>query len=336
VLGQQHTTLLQTYNKDIATHKNELTKLLGEVKTIHTEAERLSREKQALQKKGLYLHNQEVEQGRLQAAASHLAQEIAREQIEIDRLKKESQVLRLVAFDEKQYELLRTNMNESYKFYQVALKALDSLKDANQTLMVKQKEQEGERNLLLQQRQQLEQHIKEQEVIAKNLEREQKDAQRLGMLTEVMDSYRSYLISQIRPALSQHASELFAELTDGKYSEIELDEDYNLLLYDQGSAYGIERFSGGEEDLANLCMRLAISEIITERAGSVFQFIILDEIFGSQDDIRKQNIIKALNGFSSKFRQIFLITHVDDIKQYTEHTIEVTEDDAGVSNLSLV
>ena len=254
----------------------------------------------------------------------------------IDRLKKESQVLRLVAFDEKQYELLRTNMNESYKFYQVALKALDALKDANQTLMVKQKEQEGEHNLLLQQRHQLEQHIKEQEVIAKNLEREQKDAQRLGMLTEVMDSYRSYLISQIRPALSQHASELFAELTDGKYSEIELDEDYNLLLYDQGSAYGIERFSGGEEDLANLCMRLAISEIITERAGSAFQFIILDEIFGSQDDIRRQNIIKALNGFSSKFRQIFLITHVDDIKQYTEHTIEVTEADTGISTLSLV
>ena len=336
VLGQQHTTLLQTYNKDIATHKNELTKLLDEVKTIHTDTERLSREKQALQKKGLYLHNQEVEQGRLQATASHLAQEIAREQKEIDRLKKESQVLRLVAFDEKQYELLRTNMNESYKFYQAALKAFDSLKDVNQTLIVKQKEQEGEHNLLLQQRRQLEQHIKEQEVIAKNLEREQKDAQRLGMLTEVMDSYRSYLISQIRPALSQHASELFAELTDGKYSEIELDEDYNLLLYDQGSAYGIERFSGGEEDLANLCMRLAISEIITERAGSVFQFIILDEIFGSQDDIRKQNIIKALNGFSSKFRQIFLITHVDDIKQFTEHTIEVTEDDTGVSTISIV
>ena len=336
VLGQQHTTLLQTYNKDIATHKNELTKLLDEVKTIHTDTERLSREKQALQKKGLYLHNQEVEQGRLQATASHLAQEIAREQKEIDRLKKESQVLRLVAFDEKQYELLRTNMNESYKFYQAALKAFDSLKDVNQTLIVKQKEQEGEHNLLLQQRRQLEQHIKEQEVIAKNLEREQKDAQRLGMLTEVMDSYRSYLISQIRPALSQHASELFAELTDGKYSEIELDEDYNLLLYDQGSAYGIERFSGGEEDLANLCMRLAISEIITERAGSVFQFIILDEIFGSQDDIRKQNIIRALNGFSSKFRQIFLITHVDDIKQFTEHTIEVTEDDTGVSTISIV
>jgi len=336
VLGPQHTTLLQAYTKDLATQTNELTKLLGEVKARKTDVERLSREKQALQKKGLFLHNQEVEQGRLQAAASHLTQEITREQKEIDRLKKESQTLRLVTFDVKQYDLVRATMNESYRRYQAALKTLDDSKDAHQALMVRQKEQEGEQNLLLQQRHQLEQHIKEQEAAAKNLEHEQKNAQHLGMLTEVMDSYRSYLISQIRPTLSQHASELLAELTDGKYSEIELDEDYNLLVYDQGSAYSIERFSGGEEDLANLCMRLAISEIITERAGSVFQFIILDEIFGSQDDNRKQNIIKALNGFSSKFRQIFLITHVDDIKQFTEHTIEVSEDDAGVSTLSLV
>jgi len=155
------------------------------------------------------------------------------------------------------------------------------------------------------------------------------------MLSEIMDSYRTYLISQIRPTLSSHASALFDELTDGKYSQIDLDEDYNLLVYDQGKPYSIERFSGGEEDLANLCIRMAISEIITERAGSIFNVIILDEIFGSQDQIRKQNIIKALNNFSSKFRQIFLITHVEDIKHLTEHTLMVSEDETGVSSIKV-
>jgi DNA repair protein SbcC/Rad50 len=106
-------------------------------------------------------------------------------------------------------------------------------------------------------------------------------------------------------------------------------------VYDRGLPYTIERFSGGEEDLANLCIRLAISEIITERAGSVFQFIILDEIFGSQDQIRKQNIIKALNSFSSKFRQIFLITHVEDIRHFTENTITVSEDESGISTIKI-
>ncbi len=238
-------------------------------------------------------------------------------------------------YDEKQYGLIRTKVNDAYRIYQTSLSLLDKIKDKHQQISVEQKEQEGKKNLITQQIKTLEKNIEEQQKLARKLENEQKDTQRLSMLSEVMDSYRTYLISQIRPTLSQHASDLFEELTDGKYSQIELDEDYNLLVYDQGTPYTIERFSGGEEDLANLCIRLAISEIITERAGSIFNFIILDEIFGSQDQIRKQNIIKALNSFSSKFRQIFLITHVEDIKHFTEHTITVSEDERGLSTINV-
>jgi len=82
-------------------------------------------------------------------------------------------------------------------------------------------------------------------------------------------------------------------------------------------------------------LRLAISEVITERAGGVFNFIVLDEIFGSQDMFRRQNIMKALNGLSSKFRQIFLITHVDDVKEDMENIIFVTENEEGISTVKI-
>ena len=156
------------------------------------------------------------------------------------------------------------------------------------------------------------------------------------MLSEFMASFRTYIISQIRPTLSQYGSELLSLLSDGKYSELELDENYNLLIYDNGTAYPVNRFSGGEEDLANLCIRLAISEILTERAGSIFNFIILDEIFGSQDIFRRRNIIKALHGLSQKFRQIFLITHIEDIKNDMENTITVDEDEGGISSVNIL
>ena len=141
------------------------------------------------------------------------------------------------------------------------------------------------------------------------------------MLSDIMSDFRTFLISRVRPTLSSYASDFFSRLTDNKYSEVELDENYDLLVYDNGELYNINRFSGGEEDLANLCLRLAISEVITERVGGVFNFIILDEIFGSQDKIRRQNIMKSLNTLSSKFRQIFLITHVDDVKNDMENII---------------
>jgi len=150
-----------------------------------------------------------------------------------------------------------------------------------------------------------------------------------------MSNFRTYLISRIRPTLSYYSSDFFSRLTDGKYISVELDENYNLMIYDNGEFYSIERFSGGEEDLANLCLRLAISEVITERAGGAFNFIILDEIFGSQDLFRRQNIMKALNNLSSKFRQIFLITHVEDVKNEMEHILSVSENQEGISNIKI-
>jgi len=279
----------------------------------------------------VYLRSQALEREKLQTTLRHGSDEINREQHNLENKKKELKKIGPITFDEKQYKQIRTKVSESYETYQAALLKLDDIKEQYQGTIVELKDQEGKKNLIVQQIRTCEKNIEEQQQRIKKLESEQRDSHHLSMLSEVMDSYRNYLISQIRPSLSQHASELFEELTDGKYSQIELDEDYNLLVYDQGTPYTIERFSGGEEDLANLCIRLAISEIITERAGSVFHFVILDEIFGSQDSIRKQNIIRALNSFSSKFRQIFLITHVEDIKHFTEYTITVSEDERGLS-----
>jgi exonuclease SbcC len=335
VLGEQQKKLLTAYTEELTKKNHEAQKLTEDGKKLEIEYDRLSREKQALQKKNQYLRGQVVEREKLQITLGHAAEEIQRENRELENKRKELKAIGAVEFDEKQYSLIRSRVSETYRTYQEALSKLDDIKERYQEITIEQKEREGEKNLIASQIKTFEKNIDDQQRLVKKLESERNDARHLSMLSEVMDSYRTYLISQIRPTLSSHASELFDELTDGKYSQIELDEDYNLLVYDHGLPYSIERFSGGEEDLANLCIRLAISEIITERAGSVFQFIILDEIFGSQDQIRKQNIIKALNDFSSKFRQIFLITHVEDVKHFTEHTMMVSEDENGVSTIKI-
>ena len=335
VLGEQQKKLLTSYTEELTKKNHEAQKLIEDGKNLEREHDRLSREKQALQKKNQYLRSQVVEREKLQITLRHATEEILREKRELENKEKELKAIGAVEFDEKQYRLIRIRTSETYRVYQEILSKLDDIKEKYQKITVEEKEQEGKKNLILQQIKTFEKNIDDQQRLVKKLESERNDAHRLNMLSEVMDSYRTYLISQIRPTLSSHASELFDELTDGKYTQIELDEDYNLLVYDRGLPYTIERFSGGEEDLANLCIRLAISEIITERAGSVFQFIILDEIFGSQDQIRKQNIIKALNSFSSKFRQIFLITHVEDIKHFTEHTMTVLEDEFGISTTKI-
>jgi exonuclease SbcC len=107
-------------------------------------------------------------------------------------------------------------------------------------------------------------------------------------------------------------------------------------VHDDGAPFALARFSGGEADLANLCLRLAVSQVVAERAGTEgFGFLALDEIFGSQDEVRKGNILRALSSLSGRFRQILLITHIPDVKESADHVLRVEALDDGTSRISV-
>ncbi|MFO7618596.1 MAG: SMC family ATPase [Thermoplasmata archaeon] len=174
--------------------------------------------------------------------------------------------------------------------------------------------------------------IERLEILKARYDEKREEAENLAALEEVMGEFRKHLISRIRPALASMSSEFMGVLTDGRYNEIVLNEDYEISIRDAGEYHDLERFSGGEKDLANLCLRLAISDIIATRHGTnSFDLIVLDEIFGSQDSNRKRTLLQALNGLSNRFKQIFLITHVDDIKELMGNVVQISENPDGTS-----
>ena len=92
--------------------------------------------------------------------------------------------------------------------------------------------------------------------------------------------------------------------------------------------------SGGEEDLANLVLRLAISQMIAERAGQNFSLLILDEVFGSLDEARRHNVVELLRGLQDRFEQVILITHIEPVREGLDRVISVRYDEE--SGLSVV
>lgn len=335
VLSDQHDVLLKKFEDEKRKNQKEIVSFTDEIKESQEEKDRLSREQQAFLKKRNYLNNQMMEKEKIETTISNISFELKREKNEIENKEKELKKIGVVIFDLKEFETVKKQVEIFYKKCQSSLDIVSKKKDDLTELKLNLEKRESDKKLLSQEIKNLRDKILEIEEFKKQIKDEKKTVYYLGRLNDVMSSFRTHLISRIRPTLSSYSSDFFERLTDGKYRELELDEDYNLLVYDNGTAYSIERFSGGEEDLANLCLRLAISEVITERAGGTFNFIILDEIFGSQDTFRRQNIMKALNGLSSKFRQIFLVTHIDDIKNYVENIIYVNEDESGISTVKL-
>jgi exonuclease SbcC len=159
----------------------------------------------------------------------------------------------------------------------------------------------------------------------------------LAKTVELLDDFKRHVVGRIGPALAAKTSSLLETLSSGRYSQVEIDEDYGIKVVDDGQAFELERYSGGEEDLVNLCMRLAISQLIAERRGAAgLNMVILDEIFGSQDPERRRSILTALNGLSNTFRQTLLITHTDDVRDSVGAVVMVSPaGDEGASGASL-
>jgi exonuclease SbcC len=147
-------------------------------------------------------------------------------------------------------------------------------------------------------------------------------------LDKAFTDLRNDLNLAMRPDLSELASEFVRDLTNNRYSEVELDEDYVATLVEAGDPRPV--ISGGEEDIASLALRLAISRMIADTAGQPLSLLVLDEIFGSLDEQRREAVMNLLRGLGDRFPQVILITHIDAAGRDADRVIHVEYDaDSG-------
>jgi exonuclease SbcC len=146
-------------------------------------------------------------------------------------------------------------------------------------------------------------------------------------LDRAFSDLRADLNAAMRPEIGELASTFLADLTDGRYDELDLDEEYRVVVLDDGIPKPV--ISGGEEDIANLVLRLAISQMIAERAGQPLSLLVLDEIFGSLDEARRQHVLGLLRRLGDRFPQVILITHIEQVRDGLDRVIRVAYDAAA-------
>jgi exonuclease SbcC len=152
---------------------------------------------------------------------------------------------------------------------------------------------------------------------------------RLRLHSELDRAYsdrRAELNAAMRPEIAELASGFLADLTDGRDEGLDLDENYQLIVLEDEKPKPV--LSGGEEDVANLVLRLAISQLIAERAGQPLSLLVLDEVFGSLDESRRQHVLGLLRRLGDRFPQVVLITHIEQVRDGLDRVIRV-EYDAG-------
>ncbi|MHC1631680.1 MAG: AAA family ATPase [Methanotrichaceae archaeon] len=147
----------------------------------------------------------------------------------------------------------------------------------------------------------------------------------------LINGFMDHILVKIRNDISINASSILSDVMAGKYSRLTIDEDFNILVEDQGEYYPISRYSGGEIDMMAVSVRVAISEYLTkfsqDRPG--YSFLILDEVFSSQDVEHRDSMIDMLRSLGNRFPQIFAISHISEVQDQFDNTILVTEEDGS-------
>ncbi len=97
--------------------------------------------------------------------------------------------------------------------------------------------------------------------------------------------------ASVSPRIAAIAAKHFQTATEGKYKGLELDASLYMSYDSENGVKSAEHLSAGTRDLAYLCMRLALIELIY---GDTAVPIILDDAFCRQDEKRLKALLKVL------------------------------------------
>ncbi len=156
---------------------------------------------------------------------------------------------------------------------------------------------------------------------------------------------QAVIIENAIPEIETEANRILSRLTENKMhiglitqhktKSGGLVETLDLVIGDDLGTRNYELFSGGEAFKVNFAVRVALSKLLARRSGAKLETLIIDEGFGSQDDISRDRLVKAIKSIQTDFARILVITHMHDIKEMFPVQIAVSKVN-GASQLQIV
>ncbi|HIK36630.1 MAG TPA: AAA family ATPase [Geminocystis sp. M7585_C2015_104] len=198
--------------------------------------------------------------------------------------------------------------------------------------------------------------IQTQEEEVKQLEKQLKETQKQHRIHEELgiafgkNGIQSLMIENILPLIENEANRILNNLTgnqlsvkfvtqkqtkSGRGKNSNPRDTLDIIIADNQGTRAYETYSGGEAFRVNFAIRLALSRILAQRAGTPLQMLIIDEGFGSQDAEGCERLIAAINAVAPEFACILTVTHISQFKEAFQTKIEVYKTPEG-SKIRLV
>jgi exonuclease SbcC len=144
---------------------------------------------------------------------------------------------------------------------------------------------------------------------------------------------QAMIIEAAIPEIEVEANRLLSRMTEGRM-HVRLKsqrqtlkgkavETLDIEVSDELGPRSYDLFSGGEAFRIDFAIRIALSKLLSRRAGARLQTLIIDEGFGTQDAQGRERLVEAINSVQQDFERILVITHIEELKDAFPVRIDV-------------
>lgn len=176
--------------------------------------------------------------------------------------------------------------------------------------------------------------------------REQRSAlaSRSAVLKELREAFGvngipAMIIEHTLPLFELEANRLLEQLSGGRM-HVRFDtqretksgtvrETLDILISDEKGSRPYENYSGGEQFRVNFAIRVALSRLLSQRAGVRPRALFIDEGFGSLDADGRQRLVEAVKTVQQDFDLILVITHIEELRDAFPVRIQVSKTETG-------
>lgn len=138
------------------------------------------------------------------------------------------------------------------------------------------------------------------------------------------DGIQKLIRMRARPILERITRDYF-EKFNLEYSDIKIDDDYNITVIGPNGSQAISQISGGERVSLAIALRLAIARVLAEKVET----IIMDEPTTHLDEERRKELVNILSSFfregSRMIPQMIIITHHREIEDVADVVYNVSK-----------
>lgn len=130
------------------------------------------------------------------------------------------------------------------------------------------------------------------------MEKQRRFEKILNGLTTVKKSVKNFVV----PSIVKVSSALVKDMSEGTLSNFSIDEDFEIYL----DGRRLVTFSGSEEVIANIALRIALGQILTR---GVFSTLWFDEPDASCSQERSEEVMRVLRKLTKTLKQVIVISH---------------------------